>query len=547
MTLDDPRRLPVLPGGQAGESHYRKATLILHNCRLFAAGPARPDATLVSVAGGRIQWVGAESDLGNLRGPDTKVIDCQGRRLIPGLIDAHMHLFAYAAHTLGVDCSPRSVDSIAGIKEAIASKARSTAPGSWIRAWGYDQARLAEARHPTRHDLDGVAPTHPVKLTHRSGHASVLNTLAMERLGVTNESPEPPGAVMGRDAATGVLTGYFMEMEEDLAGRGLPTLSDDELRTALDSATSALLAKGVTSIQDATPYRALAQWDVLESMRVEGRLALRVAKMFAPADLPGLEERELFFGAGGDLLNVGPIKLMLNETGPEILPPPEDLFEHVYAAHAAGYQAAFHAVEEAGIAMAADAVTQALQRSIDSASAVAAVGLRLHDHRHRVEHCGICPPELAQRLRPLGIIVITQPGFLAERGERYLAEVPEAKHGWLHPFRSLQEAGLKVAIGSDAPVAPPDPWAAMAAAVTRRSRQGAVVNAAEAISAEAALTAHTAAAAYAVSDEHLKGSVAPGLLADLALLSVDPLHEPEAMAETQVDLTVLGGRVVWER
>ena len=543
MADRDPR-FPIL--GPPPASGVRKADLVLHNARLFLPRTTGPEATLVSAVGEWVQWVGGERDLDTVRGPDTRVIDCEGRRVVPGFIDAHAHLFAFAANLGAVDCSPRNVSSIADIQRAIRERAAAADEGEWLRAWGYDEFHLAEGRAPTRWELDEAAPRNPVKLTHRSGHASVLNSAALRVLGIGNETPEPVGAMIERDPS-GELTGYVQEMEAELGARGVPIAAPHEAETFLEQAFRRLLSLGVTSLQDATPDGALGQWDTLEDLRRRGRLPLRVTKMVGAGDIDALAERELGYGGGDAWLSVGPVKIMLNETGRRTLPEAVELLERAWPAHAAGYQVAFHAVEEGGLTAAAEAVEGLLRLTLERTTDVAGGGLRLHDHRHRVEHCGVCPPELARRLRAAGVVVVAQPGFVHEHGDRYLQQVDVERHAWLHPLSSLVEGGLRVALGSDMPLAPPGPLTAVAAAVTRASRRGAPINAAEAVDAAAALRLHTAGGAYAAADEHLKGSIAPGQLADLVVLDGDPLTaEPAALGEISVAMTIMGGRVAYE-
>ena len=303
----------------------------------------------------------------------------------------------------------------------------------------------------------------------------------------------------------------------------------------------------MTSLQDATPDGALGQWDVLEELRRRSRLPVRVTKMVGAGDIDALADRELGYGGGDAWLSIGPVKIMLNETAERTLPEPAELLEMAWPAHAAGYQVAFHAVEEGGLTAVAETVEGLLRLTLERTADVAGGGLRLHDHRHRVEHCGVCPPELARRLRAAGIVVVAQPGFVHEHGDRYLQQVEVDRHPWLHPLRSLVEGGLRVALGSDMPVAPPGPLAAIGAAVTRASRRGATVNLAEGVDAAAALRLHTEGGAYAAADEHLKGSIAPGQLADLVVLDGDPLTvEPDAIPDIGVAMTIVGGRVAYE-
>ena len=517
----------------------RKADLILSNARVLTLDPARPHASLVAIRDGRVIWAGDGDDLEMLRGPETRVLDCEGKTVGPGFIDAHLHLFAYAANLLAVDCSPRAVSSIADIQQALRRRAAETPPGAWIRGWGYEEFYLAEGRPPNRWELDQAAPDHPVKLVHRSGHASTLNSMGLARLGITRETPEPAGATIERDLATGEPTGNLLEMEEELEARGAPSLTPAELEEGLAAAGARLLSLGVASVQEATPTRALAHWDILRDLKQRGLLPVRVRKMVAAADLDELRRRGLFFGAGDLGLSIGAVKIMINETGQKLLPSQEELREQLLLAHQAGYQAAFHAVEEAAIAAAIDAVASCHKDSPEQAQQVAS-------RRHRVEHCGLCPPEMARRLAHQGILVVTQPAFLREHGERYRAQVPAHKQPRLYPVASLRAAGVAVAFGSDCPVVPPDPLAGLAGAVTRSTRQGPRIGPEEAVPALEALEMYTRTAAYASWEEQVKGSITPGRLADLVILSGDPIAtSPDRLEEIAVERTMIAGEMVW--
>ena len=173
--------------------------LILHNASVITMNPQRPRAEAVAVRQGRIAAVGSEGEVASLRTAETRLLDCGGGALLPAFIDAHAHLLAYAASLLSVDCGPAAVRSIDDIRRAIEERARATPPGRWLRAFGYDETALAERRHPNRHDLDAAAPQHPVRLIHGSGHACVLNSLALRLAGIDITSEEPPGGYMERE------------------------------------------------------------------------------------------------------------------------------------------------------------------------------------------------------------------------------------------------------------------------------------------------------------------------------------------------------------
>ncbi|MFQ5878900.1 MAG: amidohydrolase family protein, partial [Dehalococcoidia bacterium] len=223
------------------------------------------------MAGRRILAVGSESQVRRYCGPGTETIDCQGKALLPAFVDPHCHLLAYTASLLSVDCSPGAANSIAEIQDTIRRRAAATPPGAWIRAFGYSETDLADGRHPTRRDLDTATPSHPVRLIHRSGHACVLNSLALRLCGIDISSEEPPGGYMERDRTTGEPTGLLLEMDEAVE-RAVPPLPYGELAQGLAAASRRLLAAGVTAIQDVTATNSPAELRLLERLRKEGHL-----------------------------------------------------------------------------------------------------------------------------------------------------------------------------------------------------------------------------------------------------------------------------------
>ncbi|MGQ9573499.1 MAG: amidohydrolase [Dehalococcoidia bacterium] len=494
--------------------------------------PRRPRAQAVAVQGERILAVGSNADIRrHARRPRAEVIDCRGRALLPGFIDAHCHLLAYAASLLAVDCSPDAVSSIADIQAALRRQAEVTPRGRWIRAVGYSETDLAEGRHPTRWDLDAAAPHHPVRLIHRSGHACVLNSLGLRLCGIGLETEEPPGGYLERDLAAGESTGVLLEMNE-LVDRAVPPLGEKELVDGVRLANQRFLAAGVTSVVDATHTNGPAEWELLRRLRQQGHLAPRLTAMV------GFEHREAAArwreeGDDGGL-ELGAVKLMIKELGEEIYPQEDALAEMVSQAHAEGWQISIHAVEERAVAAAAGALARALAES------------SRHDHRHRIEHCGICPPPLVERIATAGLMVVTQPSFLYYSGDRYLRQVPPDKQPHLYPLRSLLAAGVRLAAGSDCPVVRPEVAPGLYGATTRRSKGDQPVGEEESISIDEALGLYTTAAAYAIFAEGGRGSIAPGRLADLAVLSADPTTcRPSDLLGVQPQMTIVGGQMIW--
>ena len=492
----------------------------------------QPRAQAVAVQGERIVAVGSDADIRSSTGSQAEAIDCHGRALLPGFIDAHCHVLAYAASLLALDCSPDAVSSIADVQAALRRQASVTPAGRWIRAVGYSETDLAEGRHPTRWDLDLAVPDHPVRLIHRSGHACVLNSLALRLCGIGMESEEPPGGCMERDPVSGEPSGLLLEMNE-LVDRAVPPLSREELAEGMRLASQGFLAAGITSVVDASHTNGPPEWELLRRMRQEGHLLPRLTAMV------GFEQREAAAGwrekEGGDgLLELGAVKIVIKELGEDIYPEEDALAEMVCQAHAQGWQVAIHAVEERAVAAAAGALARALAEA------------PRQNHRHRIEHCAVCPPPLVERIATTGLMVVTQPSFLYYNGDRYLRQVSAQRQPYLYPLRSLLRAGVRLAAGSDCPVVRPEVVPGLYGAVARRSKGGRPLGGEESISVEQALGLYTTAAAYASFAEEERGSIAPGRLADLVVLSGDPTACPSGeLPALRPQMTVVGGQVAW--
>jgi len=511
------------------------ADLILTNANIITMNPANPTAGLVAIKGNKILMVGDNDRLGEVGGAKTKVIDCRGKTVVPGFNDAHCHTFGFIRKLGSIDLSPPSVRSIADIKAAVRQRARNTPPGNWITATDYNEFYLAEKRHPNRRDLDEAAPEHPVVLTHRSLHACVLNSLALAMADITGETPEPEGAIIDRELDGGEPSGLLFEMLGYIRGQVLPPLSGEELAQGIAIANRRYLSMGITSLQEASVGNDLASWQNLKRSKDSAELASRVSMMFGFDALPQFQEAGLEFGSGDEQLRLGGVKIILNETTGKLQPPQEELNRQALSAHRAGFQLAIHCIEPGTVAAAITALEYVYNR------------LPVAERRHRLEHCSECPPELLERLVELKAMVVTQPPFIYYGGERYLATVPPERQEWLYRIKSFLDSGLIVAGSSDSPVVPDNPLLGIYAAVTRRAKSGQEVLPKEAVSAEQALAMYTTNAAYASFEENIKGSITPGKLADMAVLSADPLKSPpEQIKDIRVEMTIIDGRVAWE-
>ena len=497
--------------------------LILHNARVFADA----DADAVAVRSGRIAAVGRHSAIAAGVGPDTMLLDCGGRTVIPGLTDAHLHLFAAAARATQVDCRPAAAPTADAVIAALRAALASGNPGNsgWVRGYGYDDSPLGLGRHLTRHDLDAVSLTRPVRVDHRSGHAAVLNTAALFAMGIgigiASGAPDPPGGVVVRDAS-GLPTGLLLEPAAwDWPAPPARTGSASDYPAGLGEFGRRLLAYGITAVTDAGAGNGIAKWYGLASAIAAGVLPLRVTMMAGWGQLPELRRAGLRYSdtTAGGMLTLGPAKIMLTASGGALHPDPERLTDMVRQAQQAGYPAAIHAVEQ-------DAVV---------AAALSLSAVPPPAPRHRIEHCAECPPDVAELVRQSGAIAVVNPAWLHHDWERYARTVAPELLPHLHPAGALYAAGIPLAFGSDAPVVAPNPWSSIAAAATRQSHGGIDLGGTPMPSVSAALDIHAGGRRIAV-----------GQPADLAVVSPNPLDIPPAdLPAVRAAATIIAGRVVW--
>jgi len=455
--------------------------------------------------------------------------------VVPGFNDAHCHIFSFLRKLLSIDLSPASVSSISDIKAVISRKAQSTPSGQWLTGTDYNDFYLAEKRHPNRWDIDEVAPHHPVVLSHRSLHACVLNSLALSLAGITRETPEPPGGLIDRDLNSGEPSGLLFEMLGHVREKVMPPLSKAELTNGMTLANQHYLSQGITSLQDATVVNDFNRWQKFRRFIDSGKLKSRLYMMSGIDTVSQFREAGLVSGSGDNHLRLGGVKVVLGEATGQLYPPQPELNQQVLDTHRAGFQLAIHAIKQSTVEAAITALEYAHSQ------------LPQAGRRHRIEHCSECPPRLLERLKKLQAVVVTQPPFLHYSGERYLVTVPADRLQWLYRIKSLLNSGLIVAGSSDSPIVPDNPLVGIYAAVTRRAESGQQLLPHECISASQALAMYTINAAYASFEEGIKGSITPGKLADIVVLSNDPIKSPpEQIKDIKVEMTIIGGNVVWE-
>jgi predicted amidohydrolase YtcJ len=510
--------------------------LILINGNVITMDSALPKAHLIVIKNGKIQYVGSNDRLKDLRDPKTNVVDCNNKTILPGFIDAHCHLLGFIESLLALNLQPRNnVRSIHDIQFKIRQLSQTLPPGTWIKGRGYNDFYLEEKRHPTRWDLDVATSIHPIKLTHRSGHAYVLNSLGLKLSNISRETPDPSGGLIDRDIRTGEPTGLIYGMGDYLAKK-IPFIDSDQIEYGIKLASTELSSFGITSIHDASPRNNLNRWELFQRWKKDGLLKSRVNMTLGLEGFAEYQRHHFSNQVGKSQLNIKGVKIILQETTGRLYPSQEELNQTVLHVHQFGLQAILHAIEEKTIEAACNAIEFALQKS------------PRQDHRHRIEHCSICTQSLAKRMASLGIIVVTQPSFIYYNGERYLRTVPNSNLKHIYPIATLLKNGITVAGSSDCPIVPANPLIGIYSAVSRMSENGELILHEEKISSLEAIRMYTEEPAKATFEETMKGSITPGKLADLVVLNGDPTRLPiDEVKDIEVEMTILDGEIVWDK
>lgn len=351
----------------------------------------------------------------------------------------------------------------------------------------------------------------------------------MQQAGIDRSFAPPAGGIVERDPTSNEPTGVVYELEKYLR-TVIPPLSDAEFMAAVRQASEQLLQHGITSFHDASAGNTLEDYALFQRLHAEGILQSRATVMIGSDSLSDLLAQQVQPFSGDDRVRIGSIKIMLHEGGGEIYPPVEQLNEIVWQAHQHGFQVAFHAVEEGPICAALAAISSALQRQPRTG------------HRHRLEHCALCPPPFIEKLVETGTAVVTQPGFLHFYGEKYRSEIPTEQHDWLYRAKSLLTAGVPVAGSSDCPIAPLSPLMSLQTAMTRKTQEGKVLNEHEQLPINEALALFTSAGAWLSFEESYKGKIMPGMVADLAVLDGDLMKTSvEEIGRMTVEMAIVGG------
>ncbi|WP_394620460.1 amidohydrolase [Lentzea sp. JNUCC 0626] len=517
-----------------------KADLLLTNAEFVTLdGPA----SALAVLGDRI--VALEEV------PAHEVVDLGGAVVTPGFHDAHNHMAWFGLTLSEVDCRVTSLDALYAAVEA--------APGGeWVVGFGYDQNKCGG--HPTRDGLDRVARGRKVWIKHTSGHMCVVNTPVLEALGLADSAVEVSGGLVVTDGA-GRPTGLLQEQAQQLVNPLVLPYPIDTLVDAIDRAGRVYLSEGITSCVEAGIGggwigKSPVELEAYHRARDQGNLHVRVELMIAADALHEVVELGLGLdlglrtGFGDDWLRIGPTKIfsdgsLIGHTAAmchDFADTPgnqgylqddaEALRSRIIAAHRAGWRVATHAIGDAAIDLVLDAYEEAQRLAPRS------------DPRHRIEHFGVSRPDQVSRASRLGVIPVPQGRFVNEIGDGMLRALGPERSAWAYRQRSLLDAGLIVPGSSDRPVVSGAPLLGMHDMVNQLTSSGAEFTASEAVTGLEALRAFTYGSAYASKQEHLKGSLSVGKLADLVVLSGNPATT-DRIKDIRVLRTMVGGQFRW--
>jgi predicted amidohydrolase YtcJ len=525
------------------------SVVVYRNARIHTGVSEKPLVEAVAVDGETMVAVGSDAEVRAQVGSAVEVVDLDGAAVIPGFHDGHIHTANYARDLGSVDL--RDARSLSEALAKITDHAAGLDPGAWVFGGRWNSNAWDRPVQPDRHALDSVCPDRPVALPSIDGHTVWANSLALRMIGLDRTSPDPVGGQIVRDEH-GEPTGILRESASYPLRDLMNSPASGDLRCLLRSAQERLLSVGLTSVHDLDGEDCRAAY---LQMHEAGELSLRVHKAIPVTYLDGAIDEGRRTGQGDDWLRTGPVKVFsdgalgshtchMNEhfVGDEgnfgiAVTPADDIVAIVRKANAAGIAVATHAIGDRGNQLVLDAYETV---DPDGTSPL----------RNRIEHAQHLRPNDVVRLARLGVVASMQPTHCTsdiDLVSTLLAERDLSSYAW----RSMLNAGAPLAFGSDAPVEDPNPFEGVFAAITRTRADGTPAGGwqpGQRLSVGEALTAYTLGSAFAAGEEHRKGVLAPGKLADFIVVDTDPYSEsPQAVRKTTVLTTVVGGRIRWQR
>jgi predicted amidohydrolase YtcJ len=519
--------------------------------KIFTGDPKKPWAQALGIKDGQIAALGSDQEIKALCSARTQILDLPARLVLPGLVDGHVHFCSFG-QTLNL-VSLKNLTSLDQCRRTIRTAVGSYPPGEWIVGRGWDDHKWRENRQPTRYDLDDLSPANPLMLFRADGHTVWVNSLALEKAGITKASPDPPGGKIERDPATGEPTGLLREAL-GLIRKFMPRSSREDFKTAALDAQQEALKLGLTGVHSC---EMLPQFEALDDLDKEGKLKIRVYHLLRPQETDTLSARAIRPGSGSGRLWVGHLKLFADGSlgsGTALLHEPywddpascglavlplETLRDQIRAAYAWGGEVAIHAIGDKGVSNCLAALGEARKME----------GIRPGEKRDRIEHVQLHRSQDLALFRTLRLTASVQPIFMATDWRQAEEKWGPPRCRQAYAWKTLRKAGIPLQFGSDAPFDHINPLLGLQAAVTRQTPEGEPAGGwfpEERLTLEEGIEGFTRIPAWTSHRETSLGSISTGKRADITVFEKNLFEvHPENWSSIAVELTMIEGEIVY--
>ncbi len=526
------------------------ADLILINGEIYTVEKDQPWAEACAIQDGRIVAVGKSESILPLRQEGTEVVDLEGKLVLPGFNDAHVHFSDGGFYLLGIHL--RDAGDEAEFTRRIQAYTSKIKDGEWILGGNWDHEAWPSREHPVKSLIDDVSPDNPVFVQRLDGHIALANSLALKMAGITKDTPDPQGGEIDRDPETGEPTGILKDTAQDLVFRIIPPPSHDQLKKAITTAIAHANSLGVTSIQDNSSE---ADFEVYQELNQSGELTLRINVWRDFKYFKDFERIGIHPPFGDEFLRLGTIKIFVDgsmgagtalfydpytddpTTSGLPIYPEKVLYEMIEAVDKAGLQVAAHAIGDKANTWTLNAFEKARKAN------------GKWDARHRIEHAQVVLPDDLSRFKELDIIASVEPSHAID-DMRWAEDRIGDRAQYSYRVGGFVKTGAKVALGTDWTVEPLNPMLGLYAAVTREFPEGGPEGGwfpDEKISLEQAVEYYTLGSAYAEFQENVKGSVKAGKIADLVVLDRNVFEVPlQEIMDARILTTIVGGKIVYQ-
>jgi predicted amidohydrolase YtcJ len=530
-------------------------SLIIINACVHTMNINVPTATSVAVYGNRIMAIGSTAEIHRMSGPDTHIIDACGRIVMPGFNDSHVHFLRGGFQLSSVNL--RDANSPQEFVERICRFAEKRHNGQWITGGDWDHERWPDTRLPTKELIDPFTANTPIFVNRLDGHMALANSLALKLAGVTRDTKDIPGGFIMRDTKTGEPTGILKDAAQSLVWKVIPDSDFEEKIVAARAATTHAARFGVTSVQDMSGGNDVG---VYQKLLCRGELLTRIYAISSLPDWQPSERLGVHSHCDSEMLRVGGLKGFADGSlgastafffepyedepntyglaGNEMYPK-DAMLERVIAADRHGIQVIVHAIGD----KANDEILSIYEQTIEENAE--------RDRRFRIEHAQHLRPQDIPRFGKAHIIASMQPYHVIDDGCWTEKRIGKRRAHTAYAFRSLLASGATLAFGTDWNIAPLNPMLGIYAAVTRRTLDGKHPHGwipEQKITVEEAVRAYTVGSAYAEFTDNIKGTISPGKLADIIILSRNIFEiDPDEIKKTEVSMTIVDGNIIYEQ